>query len=371
MTRWTRWGLVAVLTAALAVAPLVIRVLPVQGAHAEASAASLLERMRASWSRPYAGYVESTGSLALPVSDQFDSVSSLLGGRTQLRVWWRAADDWRADTLSATGERSVRTAPDGVWVWDFEGDRVTRLQPDLPGVVRLPEEADALPPALAARLLGGARPDEVSALPSRRVAGRPAEGLRLRPSEPYSSIGRVDVWADRASGIPVLVEVFGRSGGVAALSTTFLDFTAAEPSTEDVAFRPPAGSRLGSASRFDVLGIVRRFSPAEPPPSLLGMARVASPAGLDSIGEYGRGVTQAFVAALPRRLARTLRGQLEVAVGVRQLPEGLVVTVGPVGLLLTDPGPTGEDWLVTGTLTADGLAEAATELAAVGRGAPQ
>jgi hypothetical protein len=50
-------------------------------------------------------------------------------------------------------------------------------------------------------------------------------------------------------------------------------------------------------------------------------------------------------------------------VGVRSVPEGLVVTVGPVGLLLTDRGRTGEDWLVTGTLTSDGLARAAAELA--------
>jgi hypothetical protein len=325
--------------------------------------------MRTSWSRPYAGYVESTGSLALPASDQFDAVASLLGGRTQLRVWWRASDDWRADTLSATGEHSIRTSLEGAWVWDFEDDRVTRLEPLPPGQLRLPQDADALPPQLAARLLSGARPSEVSPLPSRRVAGRAADGLRLRPSEPLSSVSRVDVWADRASGIPVLVEAFGKTPGVPALSSTFLDFTPAEPSAQDTAFSPPPGSRLRTASRFDVLASVRQFSPASPPDALLGMPRAISPAVLDAIGEYGRGVTQAFVAALPPHLARSLRDQLQVAAGVRQLPQGLVVTVGPVGLLLTDPGLTGENWLVTGTLTSEGLARAATELASSAQGA--
>lgn len=364
MTRSTRWGIVLALSAALALTPLVVRVLPVGGSDAEGSAAALLARMRASWARPYAGYVESTGTLILPVSDRFESVASLLGGRTELRVWWRASDDWRADTLSATGEHSIRTSRDGVWVWDFEGNRVSRLGPPPVGAVRLPESSDTVPPALAARMLGGARPEEVSTLPSRRVAGRAADGLRLRPGDPLSSIRAVDVWADRASGIPVLVEVFGRTAGAAALSSTFLDFTATTPSATDTAFTPAPGSRFRAGSRLDVLGIVRQFSPAIPPEALLGMPRTTPPTGLDPIGQYGRGVTQALVAALPPGVAHSLRIRLEGAPGVRRLPEGLVLSVGPVGLLLTQPGLTGQDWLLTGTLTPAALERAATELTA-------
>jgi hypothetical protein len=161
----------------------------------------------------------------------------------------------------------------------------------------------------------------------------------------------------------VLVEVFGRSSGVPALSTTFLDFTAREPAASATAFHPPPGSRIRTGSRFDAVGIVRQFSPATPPPTLLGMPDTQSLTGLDSVGQYGRGVTQAVVKALSPQLAGSVRRQLQVAAGVRQLPEGLLITVGPVGLLLTDPGRTGQDWLVTGTLTAEGLAQAAGELA--------
>ncbi len=363
MTRSLRWTIVVAAVVALAVMPEVVRALPVPGARGDTSAAALLARMRTSWSDPYAGYVESTGSLALPVSDQFDAVATLLGGRTQLRVWWRAADNWRIDTLSPTGERSTRTSPQGVWVWDFEDNQVTRAVADRPGEVRLPEDTDVLPPGLAARLLADADPAQVTRLPALRVAGRVADGLRLRPSAPLSSIARVDVWADRASGIPVRLGVFGRAAGVAAMSSTFLDFTPGTPSARDIEFQPTPGSRVRTGTRRDVVGLLRRFSPAEPPEELLGFPRTASPAGLDAVGQYGHGVTRLVVAALPPRLARSLRDQLRVAIGVTALPEGLEVSVGPVALLLTDHAATGQDWLVTGTVTREGLARAATELA--------
>jgi hypothetical protein len=349
---------------ALVVTPGVVRALPVPGAQGDTSAAALLQRMRSSWSHPYAGYVESAGSLAVPASAQFESVAAMLGARTQLRVWWRAADDWRVDTLSPTGEQSTRTSPSGVWVWDFEDNRVTRTVAERPGEVRLPRDADLLPPQVAARLLADASPAEVTRLAAVRVAGRVADGLRLRPSAPLSSISRVDVWADRASGVPVRVEVFGRTASAAAMSSAFLDFTATAPTVRDIQFQPPPGSRLRTGTRPDVVGLVRRFAPADPPEELLGMPRTASPAGLDAVGQYGHGVTQLVVAALPPRLARSLRAQLRVAAGVATLPEGLEVSAGPVALLLTDRGATGEDWLVTGTVTPEGLARAATELAA-------
>lgn len=370
MTRSLRWAIVVTAVLALVVTPRVVRALPVPGAHDDTSAASLLQRMRASWSHPYAGYVESAGALALPASAQFESVAALLGARTQLRVWWRAADDWRVDTLSPTGEQSTRTSPSAVWVWDFEDNRVTRTVAERPGEVRLPRDADILPPQLAARLLADASPAEVSRLAAVRVAGRVADGLRLRPSAALSSIGRVDVWADRASGVPVRVDVFGRTAAVPAMSSTFLDFAATAPPVTDIQFQPPPGSRLRTGTRPDVVGIVRRFAPAEPPEELLGMPRTAAPVGLEAVGQYGHGVTQLVVAALPPRLARSLRSQLRLATGVAALPEGLEVAAGPVALLLTERAATGQDWLLTGTVTPEGLVRAATELAASPRRSP-
>jgi hypothetical protein len=98
-----------------------------------------------------------------------------------------------------------------------------------------------------------------------------------------------------------------------------------------------------------------------PPGSLLGFARSTPAAGGTAISEYGRGVTQLAVGALPDRLARSLREQLRLGVGATETPEGLVVGVGPVGLLLTQSRG-GFAWLVAGTVTTDGLARAAIEL---------
>jgi hypothetical protein len=349
----------AAVVAVLVALPFAVRYAPVGAS--DASAAALLARIHASAARPYAGYAESIGSLALPTTDQLDDVSALLSGRTQVRVWWQSATDWRADTITPAGERSTRTTTAGALVWDYEDKRVTTSGPEPNGTIRLPRDTDTLPPQLAARMLSDARLDEVSALPARRVAGRAAEGLSLRPSDPLSSVGRVDVWADAASGIPVLVEVFGRAGDVAAMASTFLDFTDAAPTAADLAFVVPPGVRVRPAPRSDLVRDVARSGGPLPPDTLLGFTRSRPAAGGTTIGEYGRGVTQLAVGALPDRLAGSLREQLRLGVGVRETPEGVVVGVGPVGLLLTTSRG-GFAWLVAGTVTADGLARAATEL---------
>ena len=354
-----RWGVCAAVVAVLVALPFAVRYAPVGAS--DASAAALLARIHASAARPYAGYAESIGSLALPTTDQLDDVSALLSGRTQVRVWWQSATDWRADTITPAGERSTRTTTAGALVWDYEDKRVTTSGPEPNGTIRLPRDTDTLPPQLAARMLSDARLDEVSALPARRVAGRPTEGLSLRPSDPLSSVGRVDVWADAASGIPVLVEVFGRAGDVAAMASTFLDFTDAAPTAADLAFVVPPGVRVRPAPRSDLVRDVARSGGPLPPDTLLGFTRSRPAAGGTTIGEYGRGVTQLAVGALPDRLAGSLREQLRLGVGVRETPEGVVVGVGPVGLLLTTSRG-GFAWLVAGTVTADGLARAATEL---------
>jgi hypothetical protein len=357
-----RWAVCAAVVAVLVVLPFAVRYAPVT--FPEGTPAALLARMQEHWSDPYEGYAESTGSLALPTTDQLDDLSSLLSGRTQVRVWWQSATDWRADTITPAGERGTRMTDVGSLVWDFEDNRVVVAAPEADNPVRLPRDTDTLPPALAARMLSEATPDQVGALPARRVAGRPAEGLRLQPSDPLSSVGRVDVWADSASGIPVLVEVFGRSGDIAAMSSTFLDFSAAAPARAELTFTVPPGARVRSVPRDDLIRTIARSGGPRPPDTLLGFARSRPGAAVATIGEYGHGVTQLAVGTLPERLADSLRDQLRLASGARELPEGLTVAVGPVGLLLTT-SRAGVAWLVAGTVTPEGLARAATELGAV------
>lgn len=358
MGRSWRWLVVLAVVATLTSLPLLVSAFPL-GSGTNASA--LLSRMRDSADRPYAGYAESSGSLALPASDVLDDVSTLLGGRTQVRVWWRARDDWRVDTLTPTGEHDQFAVDVGTANWDYEDNRTSYERGDL-GQVRLPRSRDVAPPDLAARLLGDATDDRVTSLPPRLVAGRTADGLRFLPDDPLGSIAQVDVWSDEASGIPVHVDVYGRGERIPAVSSTFLDFSSETPSPSVTRFVPPAGSRVGSGRRFDLVRAVGRVPDAGLPQDLLGYSRLPTTAGLEGVAQYGRGTTQFAVGVLPERAARSLRQQLSVAVGSTALPEGVALSVGPLALLLTDPAVTGRTLLLAGTLTPEGLSRAAAGL---------
>lgn len=362
MGRSWRWLVVLAAVVTLAAVPLLVANLPLGS---DTDAATLLQRMRATADHPYAGYAESSGSLAIPVSDVIDDVSTLLGGRTQVRVWWRAADDWRVDTLAPTGENGQYAVDVGTATWDYEDNRTTYGEVGL-GQVRLPSSRDLVPPDLAARLLGEATADRLTTLPSRLVAGGVAEGLRFRPDDSLGSIERVDVWSDRESGIPVHVDVYGRGARTPAVSSTFLDFSSATPDPSATRFVPPAGSRVGRARRFDLVRAVGRVPDSGLPQDLLGFSRLPTTPGLEGIAQYGRGTTQFAVGVLPERAARSLRQQLSVAVGSTALPEGVALSVGPLALLLTDPAVTGSTMLLAGTLTPEGLALAAADLRSEG-----
>lgn len=365
MRRSWRWVVSGCVVAVLVALPFVVRYAPVPVPGTGPDADAVLARMQASWSQPYAGYAESTGSLAWPSTDQLFDVSALLSSRTQVRVWWRSASDWRSDVISATGETSTRTSAAVVSTWDYEGNRVVATAPEAPGSVRLPTATDTVPPQLAARLLGAATAAEVTSVPARRVAGRPAVGVRFQPADRLTSIGHVDAWADEVSGIPVLVEVFARTGDTAAMSSTFLDFTDAIPTEAELAFTPPPGTRVRAGQRYDLVRDVVRSVTARPPVTLLGFERSTPAPGREAIGEYGRGVTQIVVTALPERLAGPLRDQLVLAASATRVPQGVLVTVGPIGLLLSDAGAGGQSWLVAGTLTQEGMVQAAAALGSV------
>ena len=198
MSVW-RWLVVLCGVSALVVLPTVIGAIP--AGKSDIAAGELLSRITHPHAAGYSGYAESSGGLALPVTRQFSSVTDLLGGTTQMRVWWRGQEDWRVDTIDLSGESDTQVGPSGTWTWDYESNHATWTEQNTSVDVRLPAAGDLLPTNLARRLLSQASPDEVSRLPSKRIAGRSAPGLRLRPGAPQSTIDRVDVWADRATGL--------------------------------------------------------------------------------------------------------------------------------------------------------------------------
>ncbi len=180
--------------------PAIRAALPVPGS--AISAAALRDRILASARLPYQGYAESTVALGLPVLPDLQSVSRLFDGTTDQYVWYRSPGHWRADGLSTAGESDVYQVCRVTYRWTYAHNLLTRVVGAQP--VRLPWSADLLPPALARRLIGLASPaDRLSRLPSLRVAGVDAAGLRLVPADRTTTVGAIDIWADPADGLPV------------------------------------------------------------------------------------------------------------------------------------------------------------------------
>src|SRR3954471_20775656 len=170
-----RWGLVAMACALVVVAPYAVRARPV--AESGIGAADLADQVRAAGDTAYSGTVEVEGRLGLPVADHFTDLADLFGGETRLRVWWRSHDDWRVDRLLTTGEVDLFHHENVTVSWDYERQEA-RTGPD--PAVRVPRDSDLLPPQVAARALEGVPDSAVTRLPTRRIAGVVAAGLRVR-----------------------------------------------------------------------------------------------------------------------------------------------------------------------------------------------
>ncbi|HET6210237.1 MAG TPA: hypothetical protein VFD94_07635 [Jatrophihabitans sp.] len=370
MTALRRWLAVLAGIGLLLALPSVVGALP--ATRSTLSAATLLTRIQQSGQVGYSGYAESTGGLALPVTSQFTALSDLFGGNTQLRVWWRSELDWRVDSIGIAGETDTHTEELGAWTWNYESNTATFTEQTFPPAVRLPTDADLLPPQLGRRLLSQATAAEASRLPSARVAGLSAAGLRIVPADPRSSIDHVDVWADPDTGLPLRVRAVGKGSGTAAISTSFLDVRLGAPPAQRTAFSIPAGANLQIGPSQDLATTIDRLGGGAPPASLAGIARNALLPTLGSIGVYGRGVTEFAAVPLPPRIGYSLHHQLAPAAGTQTVPgvatdpDGdslqLMLNAGPLNLLLTPADFPGGPWLLVGTVSADTLTRAAGEL---------
>jgi hypothetical protein len=351
-----RWCVVAAGTALLVAAPVALHLLP--AADSDVSAARLLDQARGADDHPWSGYVETDGALQLPDADRFSDVGALFGERTRMRAWWQDADHWRVDQLLLSGETDLVHEDDTTLRWDYEHlDATLSRDPQ----IRLPRTADLVPPVLAERLLRGIGPDDVSRVPARRVAGTSAPGLRVVPSSDLSSIDHADLWLDPDSGVPLRVQVYADGADAPAFTSQFRDFSGDRPADEDVGFEPPAGVEVGFDDVLDIADAANQYAPVLPPDTL---ARLNKTAASDrAVGVYGRGMTQVIAIPLRDREADALREQLAITPGVDQSSDRTVVSVGPLGVLLT--GTKGDGgWLLAGTLTRTALVRAAEDVLA-------
>ncbi len=358
MVPWARWLVVAVSALALVAAPLVPLVLPVHDS--PVGAPRLAQRILASPEQGWSGEVRARGSLQVPLTGStFGGVARLLGEESTLRVWWRGPEDWRIDRLRATGESDlVRNG--GLSVrWNYEDNRVNFTPFSR---IRLPNDSDLVPSSLAVRMLTGAAPAELSRLPARRVAGRSAPGLRLVPADERSTIAHVDVWADVETGLPLRVEVYADPAGAPVLATELvsLDPVPPPPGRTDFQLSPTLDFSRG-VSMDDAAG-ANAFAPFVPPAAVAGLSRLGREADFGAVGVYGRGPTALLAIPLRSSVARALRAQLRRSPESREDGRGIAMEIGPLSVRL-EQARSG-NFLLTGTVTAGTLEDAATDIAA-------
>ncbi len=294
----------------LGVLPALVAAVPAGGS-ADVSASALLTRVKASATVSYSGYAESQGTLALPEIPRLSGVDDLLSSTTRMRVWYADSERFRVDEIDLIGETDTYASDSGTWVWESDQRRATLVVGS--PVVRLPRGGDLLPAELGRRLAGAARPEEVRRLAGRRVAGRAALGLRITPRDPASTVGRIDLWADRSTGLPVRVEVSGRHAKP-TLTSSYLDLRLGRPADRLVDFRPPADASINTTDAPDIAAAVDRFAHYELPATLAGLPRRQRVEGIGGQGgtaTYGEGYTLLTLLPLPDRVGSAILDTLK------------------------------------------------------------
>jgi hypothetical protein len=320
----------------------------------------LVQRIQGSGGLGWSGLVDTTGNLSLPDSDSFVGLAQLLGEDNDLRVWWRAGDDWRIDRIRSTGETDLirRGASTIRWVFESETATVSPVSE-----IRLPDASDLLPPTLARLMLQGVRAEELSDLPARRLAGIQAAGVRLRPAESTTSVAQVDIWADPDTGLPLRVDLYGVGDRQPVLRSAFRSVELRPPPASATLFRPASGIRVDYEESVDVAAAANALAAYDLPGSLAGLpTRDGEDPG--AVGVYGRGPTTMLVLPLRRQVAGPLRQRLRDSGNAQETAVGTLAPAGPVGLLLTPRRSRQGALLLTGTVTGETLQRAATELLA-------
>ena len=351
--------MVAAVALGVASAPWVTHAAPTR--QTNVSAVRLAQQIDHASDLGWSGEVRSLGSVQVPLSGStFGGVARLLGERTDLRVWWRNSDSWRIDRIRTTGESDL-VRDGGLMVrWSYEDDQAS-FTPYSP--IRFPDDVDIVPSAIAARLLSGARPQELSRLPAERVAGRSAAGLRLVPSDPRSTISHVDVWADEVSGLPLRVKVYaGPAGAVPIVSTELVSLDLEKPSRAEASLRLSHSLHVSRGVALDAAAGANAFAPFVPPNSVAGLRRRGNAADFGAVGVYGRGPLAVLAIPLRESAFAGLRAQLRRSRTSRDTGDGVAMEVGPLSVLLQHARS--GNFLLAGTVTPATLETAAADLAA-------
>jgi hypothetical protein len=315
---------------------------------------------------PHQGYAESSGRLPVPELPKLASVTALLTGTTRIRTWYESRTRYRFDVVTTAGEQDVYGTENGEQRWDSGQNTVTELVGDLP--IRLPRAGDLLPPDLARRILNAAPGDTVSSIPSERVAGVSAAGLRLQPADPDTTIGHVDIWADPANGLPLRVDLAAKGIDAPVLSTRFLEYSLDRPAPDVLQPHPAPDVGVGAVEAPDITDVLGSFGLAAPPFRLAGRdLRMADLAGVPGVGLYGTGLSSFVVLQLPRDVANSAVDAATKA-GALQVNNSVHLEIPPLSLAVVRSTRTRRAYLLAGLVQPKVLEQAGLELAALPRG---
>ncbi|WP_426566260.1 sigma-E factor regulatory protein RseB domain-containing protein [Angustibacter sp. McL0619] len=361
--RWAAVGACAVLTSLLATSgPRAVDLLSGPNGTAGQGPQELVRRALAV-DVPYSASSQSRGTLGLPDIPGLGDVADLLGGTTRARVWWDSPERWRVQVLSPTGEQDTYGTYDGVVSWDYERHELATTVGE-PGA-RLPRPDDLTAPAVAHRLLSAVgRADRVTGLGGSRVAGRLADGVRIEPADQVSTIGQADVWVDRASALPLRVQVVDRRGAL-ALDTELDDVRLGAQHARDVTPPLALGAKHDVRTAPDLAATIDQRAPWLLPDTLAGLPATRSL--LQGTASYGTGLVRFALLPLPGRTVRdVIANATSAGSPTSQVPGGTVAEVSTS--LLDVVVAQGDDfrhgYLIAGLVGPDLLRSAAQELLA-------
>jgi hypothetical protein len=355
-----RWAAVTAVVALLCVMPVLASALPVSVP--KLTAGQLRARILASARLSYAGYAESNATFGLPSLPGLADVTSLLDGVTKMRVWQAAPDRWRVDVLSDTGERDTYQLGSRSYIWDSGQELLTEVvgQPPL----RLPRAADLVPPALAIRLLDEAgQHARFSVIAPLRVAGTSAAGLQMTPTDPASTVARIDIWAEPGNGLPLMVEIFGRGSSAPALESQFFQIGPWRPDAEVLTPQRGPGTGFTTTSARSLSGELNNLATAYLPGRLAGRDRLPEPDAFDEVGVYGGGLSTFVVLGI--RASSDLVGDALSAGGAAlDLPgeTAALISAPLVNAVIAHPIGSSFTYLIAGTISASVLERSAATL---------
>lgn len=362
------WALVAALATVAVLGPQVPGWIPASARAVDPAA--LRDKILAATDRPYQGYAEISGSLALPELPKLAELTSLLTTTTRVRTWYAGPSRWRFDVISGhvagAGERGVYRTPDGEFTWDYGENMLTRLLGEPP--VRLPRAGDLLPPELARRVLAAAQNDPVTTLPARRVAGHDAAGVRLTPADPDTTIGHVDIWADPDTGLPLAVELTARGAARPVITSHFVELAETRPAADVLTPKQSPGSGFTVATAPDVGDALGTLSRRGAPLRLAGRAlRQGDVGGVRGVGVYGGGLSAFVALPVPYHVGSDVAEAITSAGGTSEdiaSGEALQLAIAPLSVVVARTDFAYRWYLLAGLTRTDVLLQAAGELTA-------